>query len=334
MRILITGATGFLGGRILAQMAWTPGLTPVGAGRNEAIAGSWRSRGLEFLTGSLEDAAYVQRLLQGADVVVHAAALSSPWGAYDDFYRANVLSTKNLLDAAGPAGVSRFIYISTPSIYFNGRDRLDVCEDDPLPKRFVNHYTTTKWAGEQLALASGIPCIVLRPRAIIGAGDCTILPRLIRAMEAGRLRIIGNGQNIQDLTAAANAVRAVFKALDAPPAAWNQAYNITNGEPVRLWDTIRSTLADLDLPLGERHLTYPMAMTLAKMMETAARISGSREEPVLSAYGVGTLARSNTFSIEKARRLLGYAPEQTIAAAVQEFVDWYKSGKNLPEWIG
>jgi 2-alkyl-3-oxoalkanoate reductase len=323
MRVLVTGATGFLGGRLLQDLSAVPGWQIVGTGRQPEAVQRLQHQGFEVHQGDLTDAYFVGALVPGCDAVVHAAALSAPWGPYAAFYAANVRSTEYLLQAAQKSGVERFVYISTPSIYADGRGRLNIREDDPLPKRPVNHYAATKLLGEQRVQASGLPYISLRPRAIIGAGDYTILPRLIRARLAGRLRVIGDGQNVQDLTAVSNVALAVRLSLTAPETAWNQCYNITNGEPRPLWLLIHHTLAALNLPLDERRLSYRAAMLLAVLLETAARVSGRTTEPTLTRFGVDTLAHSYTFSLEKARRLLGYTPQQTLDEAVEEFLVWY-----------
>ncbi len=294
------------------------------------MAEAWRAKGYDVRTGDLTNAQFVASLMPGIDAVIHAAALSAPWGPYKHFFAANVQSTENLAHTAQVQGVKRFVYISTPSIYFDGRDRLNVREDDPLPSRFTNHYAATKWLGEEQVRRSGLPYIVLRPRAIIGAGDQTILPRLVRARLDGRLRVIGSGENIQDLTAVSNVVQSVRLALTARPEAWGQSYNITNGEPRPLWPLIDQTLSVLDLPLDGRRLSYHTAMFLATVAETAARLSGKTSEPALTRYGVGTLAHSCTFSIDKAKQWLDYAPKQTVDEAVAEFLAWYRAGQLWP----
>lgn len=327
--VLVTGASGFLGGRIVAVLSQRAEYRVLGSGRDpEKLATLRAVYDFEARPGDLGDAGFVRELLHSVDWVVHAAALSSPWGSYRAFYAANVQSTQNLLTAAQGRGRLRgFVNISTPSIYFDGRDRLDIREDDPLPKRPVNHYAATKLQAERLVQQSGLPYISLRPRAIIGPGDYTIMPRLIRAHREGRLRQIGHGRNVQDLTAVSNVVLAVEKSLTAAPEAWNEVYNITNGTPLPLWDLIRYTMDKLDMPLAGRSIPYGIAMMLANVLELAGQIRG--KEPALSRYGVGTLACSCTFSIEKAQRLLGYEPQQSVWEAVDAFVEWYKTVENL-----
>ena len=323
MKILITGATGFLGKRLAQQLVQEKTITHIRTtGRNETAGSALLALGTTFVKGDLETAGFVKELTKNIDVVVHSAALAAPWGRYEDFYKANILATQHLLEAAEQQGVQRFIHISTPSIYFNGKDRLDIHEDDPLPRTFTNFYAQTKFEAEKLvnqAFTRGFATVILRPRAIIGAGDLTLMPRLLAARQSGRLRIIGDGNTLADLTAVSNVVHAIRLAFDAPPEALGKAYNITNGQPVRLWDFISQVLSALHLPLSPRKMPYQLALALATALETFSRLT-SGKEPVLTRQGVGVLAKSCTLNIDRAKILLGYVPQQTLDQAVQEFL--------------
>src|SRR5690606_18017236 len=194
---------------------------------------------LRYQLGDLSDSAFVGSLFEKPIThVVNCASLSSPWGAYQAFYRANCLSQQYLIQHSERNGVQKFVYISSPSVYFTGTDRLQISEDEALPKKFVNAYAATKHEAEQLLTTSRLAFITLRPRALIGRGDTVIMPRLIRSQREGKLKTIGKGDTLADLTHVANVAHAIWLALQAPPAAIRQVYNISNGEPVMLWTYI------------------------------------------------------------------------------------------------
>jgi 2-alkyl-3-oxoalkanoate reductase len=261
-------------------------------------------------------------------VVVHCAGLSSPWGTYQEFYQANVLSTLNLLQVAQATGTKRFILISTPSVYFNYQDRFDLKESDPLPDPMVNHYAVTKYQAEQETLRLNRPdfqTIALRPRAIIGAEDAVIFPRVLRAYHEGRLKIVGDGKNVVDLTCVANVIQAVEACLNAPPEAFGEVYNITNGEPKPLWETIGHFLSALDLPPVTKKIPASVALTVAGLNEFIHRYFLGGREPALTRYSVGILSTSMTMNIDKARTKLGYTPVQNTLEGVKEFVTWYQT---------
>ncbi len=150
----------------------------------------------------------------------------------------------------------RFVHVSTPGIYFDFRDRLAIRESDPLPDRPVNAYVKTKLFAEQAvdeAFDQGLPVVTLRPRALFGPGDTAILPRLIRAHQAGRLFVIGDREPLVDLTFIDNAVDALLLCREAPSHALGRKYNVTNGAPVRLWQVVTSVLQELDPPVRIIH---------------------------------------------------------------------------------
>ena len=334
--IVVTGATGFLGSRLVERLSTLPDVQVTATGRR-VNAGQLNLRpGITFVPGDLTRPTFTDQLIRPeTEVGIHCAALSSPWGRYDDFYRANVVATENLLASARQAGVKRIIHISTPSLYFDFTDRFDIREDDPLPSTLVNHYAATKLIAEQRVKDSGIPYIMLRPRAIIGAGDTVIMPRLIRARQENRLRIVGNGQNTVDMTSVSNLIDAILLSMDAQGPALNQAYNITNGQPVLLWPFINNVLTKINLPLAPRKLPYPLLYTVASLSEMMARLFRQGREPVITRYGAGILAKSCTLNIDKARQLLGYVPRQTVEEGIDEFVNWYLAQDHkLPDYVG
>ena len=192
--IVITGAAGFLGGRAAKHFAaHLPEYTVLATSRRSSRADELTAAGCVFRAGNLTDAHFCQQLTQGVEIVVHCAALSAPFGDYEAFRESNIIATETLLKASLQNGVKRFIFISTPSIYFDYTDRLGIKESDPLPPKMVNYYAETKLKAEELVLAmngQGIETIALRPRAIIGAEDTVIFPRVLEAYHKGRLKII------------------------------------------------------------------------------------------------------------------------------------------------
>jgi nucleoside-diphosphate-sugar epimerase len=329
-KILITGASGFLGGRLAQELSKKLDYEVIATGRDKEKGKALEAQGINFISGDLAQAAFVAELMQGIDAVVHCAALSSPWGAYKDFYTANIQSAENLLAAAEKENIKRFVQISTPSIYVQYQHQLDIKEDF-LPPRFINHYAATKYEAEKRVLASaqkGMETVILRPRAIYGAGDYTIMPRILRAYEQGRLKIIGKGDNVADMTSVANVCEAILLALETQKKeALGQAYNITNGAPMPLWEIIELVFAAMKLPWQPKHLPYKVADTAALLMETWAKWTRAQQEPVLTRYGIAAIHFSTTLNIDKAKNLLGYSPSQTNLDGINEFVDWYEKNK-------
>lgn len=327
-KIVVTGSAGFLGGRTAAFLATHfPNHSVVATSRRVSRKEELEKHGCIFVGGDLTDAAFCDQLTQDVKIIVHCAALSSPWGTYDEFFQANVVATQKLAEACIKNSVQKFIFISTPSIYFNYHDRINVREDEPLPRKMVNHYAATKLLAENYVLGcngKGISTLALRPRAIIGAEDTVIFPRVLEAYKTGKLKIVGNGKNVCDLTCVKNVIEAICCSIDAPENAFGQAYNITNGEPVNFWNTLNYLLKNLGLEPPEKRVPKNIALLAARIVEWKAQLLNEEKEPALTRYGIGILSNNFTMDISKAREKLGYKPVQTTLNGINEFIEWYK----------
>lgn len=321
--ILVTGATGFLGSRLVERIAENEAMTITATGRSLKPHNRVDAPNVRYELGDLTDDAFVARLVQGQDAIVHAAALSSPWGSKRAFWASNVRPTELLVRAAETHGVDRLVLISTPSMYFQMKSQWDLKEEDTLPKP-INQYAASKREAERVVEASGIPYVILRPRALLGRGDTVILPRIIRAHQEGRLRQMGPGLNRVDMTPVSNVVDAIVLSLNAPEQALNQTYNISNGDPIALWPFLNDTLDKLGLTPISKSIPLPVVLMVARLMEWHARWLNQNREPALTVYGVGTLSMDFSMDISKAQRLLGYTPNQTVEEAMDEFVAWHK----------
>jgi nucleoside-diphosphate-sugar epimerase len=324
MKILLTGATGFLGYRTLEKLIHLPEVEEIIAtGRTLVGYRKIEHPKVTYRFGHLEDLLFVNDVTKGVVIIINTASLSSPWGKRNNFVQANIKTQENLIKAAKENKVSRFIYISSPSIYYNGKSRFNVKEDEKLPSKFVNEYARTKFEAEILLKNSGIPFITLRPRALIGRGDSIIMPRLINAFDQDRLKIIGNGKNLVDLTCVSNVADAIVLSIFSNSNSINQTYNITNGEPVNLWENIDFVLSELKKNLKKRNIPFFLVDGVAAIMELKSRLT-NQKEPTLTRYGVGTLAKSFTLDISKAKKLLNYQPKMNTHEGIIEFINWYR----------
>lgn len=327
--MVITGAAGFLGGRAAKHFGQTnAGFTVRASSRRDFRKSELEQHHCEFWKGDLADYGFCSQLMKNAEVVIHCAGLSSPYGQYGEFYRSNVQATENLLRASQLAGVKKFIFISTPSIYFNYQKRIGIKESDQLPKKMVNHYAATKLAAEKMVLAAnqpGFQTIALRPRAITGAEDTVIFPRALEAHRQGKLKIVGNGENICDFTAVKNVIHAIECCINAPDNAYGEAFNITDGNPVKLWETLSDALIALGLQPPRKNVPKPVALFAASIVENWALLLRRRTEPALVKYSVGILSTSMTMDISKAKELLGYTPQVSTQESIDEFVQWYQN---------
>ncbi|MFG0414576.1 NAD-dependent epimerase/dehydratase family protein [Pseudomonas sp. zjy_8] len=325
MRILVTGASGFIGGRF-ARFALEQGLTVRVNGRRADGVQHLIKRGAEFVQGDLGDAELARTLCRDVEAVVHCAGAVGVWGDYAHFHQANVTVTENVIEACLKQKVRRLVHLSSPSIYFDGRAHVDIREEQ-VPKRFSDHYGKTKYLAEQQVFGAqefGLEVIALRPRFVTGAGDTSIFPRLIGMQRKGRLAIIGNGLNKVDFTSVHNLNAALLSALQVSgPALW-QVYNISNGTPVPLWDVVNYVLRRLELPPVTRHMPFALAHAAASLNEGICRILPGRPEPGLFRLGVAVMARDFSLNIDRAREFLDYQPTASLWDALDEFCTWWQ----------
>lgn len=325
MKILVTGASGFIGGRF-ARFALEQGLAVRVNGRRADALEPLVSRGAEFMPGDLSDPALVRRLCDSVDAVVHCAGAVGVWGPREHFQQANVGLTESVVEACLKQGVRRLVHLSSPSIYFDGQSHVGIREEQ-VPSRFANHYGATKYQSERVALGAaefGLEVLALRPRFVTGAGDTSIFPRLIAAQRKGRLKIIGKGLNKVDFTSVQNLNDALFAALLAGGPALGQAYNISNGQPLPLWDVVNYVLRRLELPPVSEHIPYALAYGLAALNEGLCYLRPGRPEPTMTRLGMAVMAKDFSLDISRARRLLGYEPQASLWDALDEFCEWWQ----------
>ncbi|MFD8022312.1 NAD-dependent epimerase/dehydratase family protein [Streptomyces lavendulae] len=291
LRVAVTGASGFCGGRV-ARAAAAAGASVVCVGRRPGPVGEHR----------FWDAARTEPDLAGADVVVHCAAAvgdPAPGSRAEAGMRAvNVDGTARLLRAAAGRPV---VWVSSASVYDPRRGRELVAEDHPRGGQ-LNAYGRTKAAGEALALAGG--AVVLRPRAVYGPGDTQLLPRLLSRVRAGTLLLPGPDVRLS-LTAVENLADAALAAAGWPPG----AYNVADARPYGRDAAVGAVLRAHGVRARIRHLPLPLARTAAGAAEAVSRLTGS--EPALSRYAVDQLSQPVVLDLTRALSR-GWSPARTL----------------------
>ncbi|MFD8821436.1 NAD-dependent epimerase/dehydratase family protein [Streptomyces sp. NPDC059605] len=280
--IAVTGASGFCGSHVAATAA-ARGADVLCVGRRPGPVG----RHVPW------DASCEVPDLSGADLVVHCAAAVGdpvPGSPAEATMRAvNVDGTARLLRAAEGRPV---VWVSSASVYAPGPGRSRVTEDHPV-RGHLNAYGRTKAAGEALALAAG--AVVLRPRAVYGAGDPHLVPRLLSRVRRGLLLLPGPSVPLS-LTAVENLTGACLTAAGWPPG----AYNIADPVPYDRDEAIRTVLRAHRVRARIGHVPLPAARTAAGAARGLARLLG-RAEPPLTRYAIDQLAHSVVLDVSRAR---------------------------------
>jgi 2-alkyl-3-oxoalkanoate reductase len=328
MKALVTGGGGFLGGAIVRLLA----------ARGDRVRSFTRSAnpwlaeiGVEQFHGDLADTDAVRAAADGCDAVFHVAARAGVWGRYGDYFTANVTGTENVLAACRAAGVGKLVYTSTPSVVHAGRSIENGDESLPYAQHFEAYYPATKMLAEKRVLAANGPelaTVALRPHLIWGPGDPHLIPRVLARARKGRLKRVGRGRVIVDVTYVDNAAAAHLNAADrlapaSPPA--GKAYFISNGEPVDLWQFLGQVLAVAGLPAPTKTVPVWSAYLAGRVLERVYSLFRLAGEPPMTRFVAGQLSTSHWYNITAARRDLGYEPQVSIEEGLKRLAASFKS---------
>jgi len=319
MNIIVTGAGGFLG-RNLANGLLSKGHKVRNFSRRNHLP--LQAMGVETICGDLQNASEVMAAFQGIDAVFHVASRVGIWGDYDEYYRTNVVGTGNVIKACRANGITKLIYTSTPSVVFDGNDILRADETKPYALKFYNDYSRTKTLAEQKVLQANdetLSTVALRPHQIIGPDDPHLVPRLVNAAKRGRLKIVGTGKNLVDVTYIQNAVEAhllAFEKLSPQSSVAGQAYFIGQERPVVLWDFINKILTRYNLSPITKRVPEKVALNMGALFEAWYRFFKINGEPPMTRFVALQFSRSHYFSHEKAKNDFGYDPKISIEQAL------------------
>jgi nucleoside-diphosphate-sugar epimerase len=328
---LITGATGFVGSH-LAEACAARGLSVRALARPGSDAALLERIGATVCRGDLADAASVPAALEGVEVVFHTAAKVGDWGPVEEYRTVNVGGLRNLLEACKGRPLSRFVHFSSLGVYA-ARHHHGTDETEPLPRKHIDGYTQTKTEAEQLALEyqreHGVPVVVLRPGFIYGPRDRSVLPKLVENLRAGIVRYLGNGEQALNTIYVVNLVDAALLAMEKEHVA-GRVYNLTDGERVTKRRFIESICDGLGIARPRRSVPLWLARVAAYLMETAARKMGDAQPPRLTQARLKFLGLNLDFSIERARRELGYAPRVRFEEGLARTLEWFKARDGEP----
>lgn len=316
-RVLVTGVSGFVGGAFGAHLRSLGGYHVTGISRGVPRAGAVDEFHRWDLTRPLSG------LAGPFDVIVHAAALSAPWGAPSAFQAQNVLATRNMIAFAQRSGCRKFVFISSSSVYYRHGDQLGITEETPFPAVPINQYAATKVEGERLVRESGLHTVILRPRAVFGPGDTVLFPRILRAARKGvlpRMKRADGAAPLGDVIYIENLSHYIERAIALPCTG---AFNLTNNEPVDLFRFLRDVISRLGLRPAERAVPVPLAFAIAGAMEWGSRLFGGYREPPITRFGVEVMAYSKTFHVARAVETFG-PPPVSLVEGVERFVQWQR----------
>ncbi|HYZ57789.1 MAG TPA: NAD-dependent epimerase/dehydratase family protein [Streptosporangiaceae bacterium] len=325
MTVLVTGAAGLLGSQV-TDLLIARGDRPRALVHPRYDAGWLAPAGADVYAADIADRAAIEPALAGVDCVIHCAARTGPWGPSSEYERVNVLGLRTMVTAAMSAGVKRFVHVSSITVHGNDvRGKAD--EESPL-RTEPNPYSRSKVAGERLLQRmirdDGAPVTIVRPGWIYGPGDTASFGRFAQMIDEGRMLIIGSGENHVPLAYVCDVAEGVLLA-GAAEHANGRTYLLVNDEPVTQREFLNAIAAELGVPAPSRRIPYRAAVALGAAAETVGHLTRRQQPPPVMRYGLQLLGGENRFSIDRARRELGFSPAVGFAEGVRLGVAWYRA---------
>jgi nucleoside-diphosphate-sugar epimerase len=324
MTILITGATGLLGGHLIQTLQQ----------RKERIralvlptenAERLQEQGVEVLRGDVADAATLPPAVKDIEVVIHLAGMMGVNRPLADYRRVNVIGSENLYQAAQAAGVRRFVHTSSHNVYGLGHGRF-LTEEDPLQPD-PDPYSISKAEGDRLIrrlmLTSKTETVVIRPGTFFGPGDRLHFGRIAQRLKNGKGLIVGRGDNALPFCYVTDVVQGFLLAAYHPGAPGN-VYNISNDRPLTQKELFNAIADDVGGKRPTLHVPYLPLYGGSMAAEKVAWLTHSK--PMVTRLGVMMFGTSNRHSVEKARRELGYEPKVAIREGIRLSATWFTVG--------
>jgi len=324
-RALITGASGFLGGRLAQVLAARDVATRIvvrGSSNLDHLAGL----PCEVVRCELTDADCLTTAMRNVSHVFHCAGCSTDWAPAEEYYTANVTATQTMLLAARSVGtLERFLHISTTDVYGYPR----VACDESHPPTFVGlPYNETKCLGEaavsEAHAKAGLPVTILRPATIYGPRGTAFVTDIVRLLREGSMALFDHGKVRGGFCYVDNVVEAMIAAAIAP-ATVGKIYNIADGTGVT-WKQYVAALAD-GLGLKQPWIEVPsaLALRLGHALEMAYRVLPLPGRPLLTRHAVLLLARDQEYPTTRAQQDFGFSPQVSFAEGMQRSIDWART---------
>ncbi|MBN1121009.1 MAG: NAD-dependent epimerase/dehydratase family protein [Anaerolineae bacterium] len=324
-KVLVTGATGFLGSRLVGAL-YRSGAKVTALVRSVGGVSPEIAKQANLVAGDLRDAAAVEAAMKGIDTVIHCAAITTNQATWDVHNAVNIEGTGAVLEAAAKAGVKQVIHVSSVAVYglHNPPGGRTVNESTPFPSRpdFYAHYMRSKIGAEELVFEyrkeKDLPVTVIRPGVLYGPGGGRPPGRGL--MQIGNFNLtIGGARNFMPYTYVDNVVDALLL-IAATPESEGQTYNIVDEPQVRLRDAFRVK----NTVTGDKGMIIPIPAfvlnSMAGLMEGSSRRKGASTPPKITRYVVRSACRNIKYDTRKAQSELGWIPEVTLTEGLRHML--------------
>lgn len=313
MKILVTGAGGFIG-KYVVKILLKEGHNLYAFSRSKYD--ELENLGVTCITGDISNENEVLNASTGMDAIFHIASKVGMWGTWDSFYNTNVIGTKNVIAACEKNNIQRLIYTSTPSVVFGNEDICNETEEISYPDKYLNYYAHTKSIAEKLVLeannSQSLCTVALRPHLVFGPEDKNLIPRLVDSARKGRLKIVGDGNNLVDVLYVENAAQAhvnAFKELSPKAKCCGKAYFLGQNEPVKLWSFINKILELKGVNPITKKIPTKVVYFVGYLVELFLKTFRIFDvHPIMTRFVALQLSKSHYFNHEAAKAEINFDP--------------------------
>jgi nucleoside-diphosphate-sugar epimerase len=336
IKVLVTGAGGFLGRYIARDLLnenknGSIHYEVYSLSRNHYVF--LEEMGVQQFIGNLKNYTDVLNIVKQMDAVIHTASMVGMWGKKEDFYQTNVVGTENIIKACLETGVNRCVYTSTPSVAFGNVDLKNVNESIGYPEKHYCDYASTKKRAEEIVLkanCASLATVSLRPHLIFGPGDQNLIPRVLRARKDNRLKIVGDGENLVDVSYVENVsllhVEALKKLSPTAPFA-GKAYFVGQG-PVKLWDFTNDILKRSNLSPVRKKIPFKLAYLIGWLFECFLKTTRNyKADPPMTRFVAMQLAKSHYYDHSAMENDFNFK----FPISIEEGLNRYFKYSNLPQ---
>jgi 2-alkyl-3-oxoalkanoate reductase len=356
MKVMITGATGFFGSyiaelcvkqkdqvRVLVYIAELcvkqKDQVRVLVKKTSNLEFLKQFPGIEYVYGSLNDAVSIERAVKGMDVVYHAAARVVDWGTKKQFMEANYEGTKLIVDACKRHEVKKLVFVSSPSVVFDYKDEIMIDESYPYPAKFANYYSEAKALAEQYVVKShdpdGLQTVVIRPHALWGPRDTSgFMPRVIAKIKEGKIKDFSGGKKVMvDMCYALNGAEACLLAAKSKISG-GKIYFISDDEPVDVCKFFNTLSERLQIPGIHQRISKKFLTTIVWIIEIIWKLPflAKNYAPPLTKYAIGVLTNSTTYTLDAAKKDLGYNPKVSVEKGLDNLIKWIEEIGGIDEY--
>lgn len=318
-QILITGATGYIGGQLARRLAG-PEVSLRALVRNPDKAQALAALGIEICQGDVTQPRTVEAAMAGCQIVFHAAAWVSERGPRREVWAVNVGGTRHMINAALAHGVDRFVQVSSCAVY-GSLQRHNIDERTPVRWR-GSLYGRSKAAAERVVMRAyrryGLPIVVARASQVYGPGSYQFTVRPVELIKSGKMVLVDGGRHLCKPVYIDNLIDGLLLCATVDEAI-GEAINLTDGTAIP-WRYFFGAYGRMLNIASFPSVPYPLAWLAGGLHEIKGVVR--RQPSSLNRRVVKALRSSNSFSNRKAAEILGWLPRVDFSEGMRRTEAW------------